>query len=85
MSCLSFLTWTVPMIIKKPLGLMSGSPLIFMIVAVSQDGNLSETAEHQVENPRVTNTAVGTTRSVMIAARTVSTNAERNVLKIPHH
>lgn len=56
-----------------------------MIVAVSQDGNRSETAEHQEENPRVTNTAVGTTRSVMIAASTVSTNAERNVLKIQQY
>lgn len=69
------------MMMKNPLGVISGWPLIFMIVAVSQDGNLSETALHQVENPRVTNTAVGTTRIVMTEAMTVSTNAERNVLK----
>ena len=66
---------------KNPLGLISGSPLIFIIVAVSHDGNLSDTAEHQVENPRVTKTAVGIIRSVIIATNTVSTNAERNVLR----
>lgn len=62
---------------------MSGFSLIFIAASeISHDANLSVTAEHQIEKPRVTNIQEIKTKIDKIVEITASMNADRKELII---